>query len=122
MDTETRAFLEQLEERLASKADISALEERLTRINETLEERLVRRIDDSQEALAVMVKHHVEQTQAHADEARKRLDAIGEALDANAWSSGMAVSETQTLQTYRSDIDRLASRVKALEEHANGRR
>jgi len=110
MDTETRAFLEQMQEKLASKSDLVALEERL-------EEKFIGRIDSSQGELARMVNSGFEETKTLHGETLGILHRIAEALDIDTSSLVWSQSESETLSTYRREIDSLIRRVKALEEN-----
>ena len=109
MDTETRAFLEQLQEKLVSKSDLAALEERL-------EENVIGRIDRSQEELARMVQSGFEETTTLHSETLGILHRIAEALDVDTSGLVWSQNESETLSTYRREIDALVRRVKALEE------
>lgn len=110
MDAETRTFLEQMEQRLASKSDLVALETRIT-------SQIIARIDESQEELARMVKHGFDQTQHQFSELWLILRAIAEAVDADTSPFAFVENGAETLRTYRKDIDNLTRRVKALEGH-----
>ncbi|MEO7995841.1 MAG: hypothetical protein ABI852_00280 [Gemmatimonadaceae bacterium] len=110
MNTETRAFLEQMQEKLASKSDLVTLEKRL-------EENVIGRIDRSQEELARMVNSGFEETKTLHGETLDILHRIAEALDVDISSAVWSRSESETLSTYRTEIDSLVRRVKALEEN-----
>lgn len=109
MDTETRAFLEQMQETLVSKSDLAALEVRL-------EENVIVRIDRSQEELARMVEKGFAETTTGHGEILGILHRIAESLDVDTTSFVWSQSESETLTTYRNEIDALVRRVKALEE------
>ncbi len=109
MDTETRAFLEQMQETLASKSDLVALEERL-------EEKFIGHIDRNQAELARMVNSGFDETKTLHGETLGILHRIAEALDVDTSSLVWSPSESETLSTYRKEIDALMRRVKALEE------
>ncbi len=72
MDTETRAYLEGMEQRLAAKSDLSSVEGRLFSA-----------IEQSQEALAPLVKRGFDDTGSQLREVRARLGAVAEAVDAD---------------------------------------
>lgn len=109
MNTETRAFLEERLDLLATKSDMATLQGDLLAV----ESRLVHRIDESQEALARMVNRSVAHSQTEFGEVRTRLQALGEAVDAHTWAGFV---EADTLRLHRTDINSLARRVRALEE------
>ena len=70
MDTATRTFLEQMEQRLASKSDVLALGTRL-----------MEHVEESQEALARMVNSGFEQTQSQHTEVMSILYRIADAVE-----------------------------------------